>query len=94
MPDWPLGRRSGLVHQPDFAFDVGRVQIGFAGAHFFQGRLGNLMVAAFEMVQFLLGKFLHVQHHRVRRFCGADEFVELELHGYAVAVLGVLDEEQ
>lgn len=51
------------------------------------------MVAAFEMVQFLLGKFLHVQHHRMRRLGGTDEFVELELHGFAVAVLGVLDQE-
>lgn len=51
-----------------------------------------MLVFALDGVQFLIGQFFEVQECIMRLGIGADQFVELDLHGGTLAVLRVLDQ--
>ena len=67
-------------------------QASFA-AHLFPRGGRQLRVVSLEGVELGLGEVLEVRHGGLRPLQGAQQLVQLDLHGHAVAVLGVLDQE-
>jgi hypothetical protein len=54
---------------------------------------GKRLVLGADAREFLFRQFFEIEERVVSALHGADQFVQLQLHGGAVSVLGVLDEE-
>ena len=55
--------------------------------------LANGFVALLQFVQFFVRKLLDIDEIIIRRMMGADKFVQLQVQGFGVSVLRVLDQE-
>ena len=77
---------------PDFRFHLWNTYIGFSVANFLNRLLGQNRVSALDLIQFVLRKFLDVQDGVVAAFGGAEQFIQFDLDGFAVAVLSVLNQ--
>lgn len=76
---WPV-RRKGRCLLP------GSPEMPAYRALFERGKLCG------EGFQFLIGQVLEIEQMIARSVRGADQFVELEMHGLGITVLGALDE--
>jgi hypothetical protein len=52
----------------------------------------DFLVALMDEIQFVIAEILDVHHLVARRANGMNQFIELEIDGLGVAVLGVLDQ--
>ncbi|SRR5579871_587096 len=55
--------------------------------------LADFFVPLFQFVQLFIGKFLDINEIVIRWVMRTDEFVELQVKGFGVTILRVLDEE-
>lgn len=68
-------------------------RVFFSFAQVFACLQRKLLVAALEQNELFVRQLFQVQKRVVGIVIGANEFIELKLYGYAVTVLGVLNEE-
>lgn len=53
--------------------------------------IGQLLELFVQLHQFFVGELLQPHERFARAFCGIDKLVKLELNGFSVAVLGILN---
>ena len=82
-----------LFSRAGFTLHVGCAKVGFAAAQVFERFFGETGVATFYFIEFFFREFLNFEQGVVGARCRAQEFIQFQLHSFAVAVLRVLDEE-
>ncbi len=88
-PGYPVERLAYMLRDSAPSAILGHA----ATRELLQGLAGQQLVAPSELVQVVLLQLFEVQQRVVRAPRGADQFIDLDLQGFGIAVLRVLDQE-